>query len=191
MSKFTFKERVWYHILKYFRPVMVSGYKRFDGVFLKNTRIGSTVAITGHNNFNISDNVFIGHHNFIEASNGVEIGTGCQLTNFISILTHSSHRAIRLYGKSYNKVGPMLAYGEGSVKIGSYTFVGPHCVIMPGTSIGKGSLVTAFSFVSGEFPDFAIISGNPAKVVGDTRQKDAKYLDMYPELKKYYDEWAG
>jgi len=169
---------------------MVGRYKRYDGVKLPRTRIGSTVTLIGEDKFHIEDNVFIGQYNFIDSSNGITIETGCQITNFVSILTHSSHRAIRLYGMQYNKVGPMIGYGEGEVKIGKYTFVGPHSVIMANTVIGKGCIVSAYSFVRGEFPDFSIIAGNPAKVVGDTRDMDAKFLEIHPELNDYYDEWA-
>ena len=48
-------------------------------------------------NLKLGNNVFIGHYNFIEASNGITIEEGCQITNFISITTHSSHISIRLY----------------------------------------------------------------------------------------------
>jgi acetyltransferase-like isoleucine patch superfamily enzyme len=61
---------------------------------------------------------------------------------------------------------------------------------MPETTIGKGSIVAAYSYVKGSFPDFAIISGNPAKVVGDTRELDKKYLDENPELNEYYNRWT-
>jgi acetyltransferase-like isoleucine patch superfamily enzyme len=99
--------------------------------------------------------------------------------------------AIRLYGHHYiEHNGKHLAYVKGAVKIGKFTFVGPHSVIMPGTTIGKGSIVSAYSMVKGEFPDFSVIAGNPAKVVGDTREIDAKMLGKYPELQNYYDEWA-
>jgi acetyltransferase-like isoleucine patch superfamily enzyme len=84
----------------------------------------------------------------------------------------------------------MKGYMRGSVHIGKYTFVGPHSVIMPGTKIGKGSIVAAYSMVKGEFPDFSIIAGTPAKVIGDTRKVDEPYLMANPELQKYYDEWA-
>lgn len=184
------KSRIAFHIWKYFRPVMVGRYKRYDGVKLAKTRIGSTVTLLGKEKFHVEDNVYIGQYNFIDASNGLIIETGCQITNFISILTHSSHKSIRLYGAHYGKVGEMVAYGRGSVKIGKYSFVGPHSVIMPNTMIGKGSIVSAYSFVRGDFPDFSIIAGNPAVVVGDTRELDKKYLDEYPELKAHYHEWA-
>jgi acetyltransferase-like isoleucine patch superfamily enzyme len=82
-----------------------------------------------------------------------------------------------------------LAYNEGKVKIGKYSFVGPHAVITPGTTIGKGSLVSAYSFVKGSFPDYAIISGNPAVIVGDTRDRDKKWLDQNEALQANYKSW--
>jgi acetyltransferase-like isoleucine patch superfamily enzyme len=169
---------------------MVGGYKRLtDGKFLPRTRISNSTFIDHPQHFNIANNVFVGHHNFIEASNGLTIEEGCQITNFISITTHSSHKSIRLYGPDY--AGPeMIGYIKGEVLIGKYTFVGPHSTIMPNTKIGKGCLISAYSYVQGEFPDFSIIAGNPAKVVGDTREMDQKYLDEYPELMKSYKSWA-
>ena len=138
---------------------------------------------------NIQDNVFIGHFNFIEASNGITIEEGCQITNYISIITHSSHISIRLYGKQYAGLD-MKGYVKGSVCIGKYTFIGPHSVIMPGTKIGKGSIVSAYSMVKGDFPEFSIIAGNPAKVVGNTRNIDGPFLQANPELRTFYEEWA-
>lgn len=168
---------------------MIAGFKRSDGIFLAKTRISSSTFIDHPQRLNIADNVFIGHHNFIEASNGLNIEEGCQITNFITITTHSSHKSIRLYGPQY--AGPdMVGYIKGEVKIGKYTFIGPHSTIMPGTTIGKGSLVAAYSYVQGEFPDFSVISGNPAKVVGNTREMDQEELEKHPELMEIYKGWA-
>lgn len=178
-----------HRILKFFKPTMFR-VKHFNGQKLLNTRISNTTHIGNPEKLLLGNNVFIGHYNMIDASNGIEIGDGCQLTNYISILNHSSHIAIRLYGAGYTKESRPKAYFNGSVKIGKYTFVGPHSVIMPGTTIGKGSLVSAYSYVKGEFEDFSIISGNPAKKVGDTRDMDQKYLDQYPDLVDFYNAWA-
>ena len=177
-------------ILKYFKPIMIYGYKRFDGVKLKQTRIGNTVILEGENKLYIEDNVFIGHYTFLDASNGLTIEEGCQVTNFISILTHSSHNSIRYYGSEYRKHKDHKGYVRGSVRIGKYTFIGPHSTIMPNTDIGKGCIITAYSFVKGSFPDFSIISGNPAKVVGDTRKKDDDFLRNDSDLRIKYDNWA-
>lgn len=171
-------------------PTMLYTFK-LKGKIIKDTRVGSSTAFIGEQNLSLAENVFIGQFNFIEASNGISIEEGVQITNYISILSHSSHDAIRLYGKEYRKQSDLKGYQKGEVKIGKYSFIGPHTTIMPGTNVGKGSLISAYSFVSGTFPDFAIISGNPAKVVGSTKDRDVKLLETNPELKPLYDAWAN
>lgn len=170
-------------------PQMIYGYEQ-RGQWLKDTRLGSSTTIVGKEGLTLGDNVFIGQFNFIEATNEIHIKEGCQITNYVSIVTHSSHIAIRLYGDQYRNTQEPLAYNKGKVLIGEYTFVGPHVTIMPETTIGKGSVVASHSLVKGEFPDFSIIGGVPAKVIGDTRDLDASYLKEYPELQKNHDNWS-
>jgi acetyltransferase-like isoleucine patch superfamily enzyme len=160
-----------------------------DGHRLVNTRMSNTVVIGSPEKLNIADNVFVWHHSILDCSNGITIEEGCQIGAWNGIFTHSSHISIRLYGKHYQGAD-MKGYVKGSVFIGKYTFVGPHSVIMPGTKIGKGSIISAYSMVKGEFPEFSIIAGNPAKVVGDTRKLDEPYLLANPELRTFYEEWT-
>lgn len=171
------------------RPAMIYAFEH-KGKILPDTRVGSSTTIEFPDSLKLDNNVFIGQYNFLEASNGMTIEEGCQITNFVSILTHSSHNAIRYYGKNYRYEIDMKGYVKGNVHIGKYTFIGPHVTIMPGTTIGKGSIVSAYSMVKGDFPDFSIIAGNPAKVIGDTRDKDKDFLKEHPELQTHHDKWA-
>jgi len=170
---------------------MVGRFKTSSGKVLPLTRVSNTTYIGSREKLAIANNVFIGHYNFIDASFGITIKTGCQITNYVSIITHSSHLSIRLYGKEYPHKKDLKGYVQGAVSIGEYSFIGPHSVIMPGTNIGKGSLVSAYSYVKGDFSDFSVIAGNPAKIVGDTRKLDEKLLNENPELKEFYNEWAN
>ena len=160
------------------------------GVKLKKSRISTSSVINAPENLTLSDDVFIGHFNFVEASNGVEIGKGTQITNYVSILSHSSHISIRLYREQYRNQTQPKGYLTGKVTLGEYCFVGPHTTIMPGTTIGKGSLIQSHSLVKGVFPDFSIIGGNPAVRVGDTRDLDKKHLSTDEALKSKYEAWA-
>ncbi len=169
---------------------MIYGFKTTEGVLLKNTRISNSTCIECKDKLIIEDNVFISHYNFIDASNKVIIKEGCQIASYISIITHSSHISIRLYGREYRTHKNLIGYVKGPVYIDKYTFIGPHSVIMPNTHIGKGCIVAAYSYVKGEFPDFSIISGNPAKVIGNTKEIDKEYLSRYPELMDFYNQWV-
>jgi acetyltransferase-like isoleucine patch superfamily enzyme len=172
------------------RPIMIYHRKNFQGKKCKDIRISSSTVLGHKSNLLLHKNVYIGHYCRIDASNGVEIDEGVQFGSFVSIISHSSHRSIRLYGDEYTNYKDPIGYIKGPVYIGKYSFIGPHSVIAPNTKIGKGSLIKAYSYVRGDFPDFSIIAGNPAKVVGDTRESDAKILEQHPEIKPFYDAWA-
>ena len=181
--------RIALYLSRYVQPIMNYNVVH-NGAIIKDTRISSSTVIEHPQKLVLNNNIFIGHYNYIEASNGMEIGEGCQITNFVSITTHSSHDSIRIYGKQYRQFQIHNGYMRGAIKIGEYTFIGPHCVIMPGTNIGKGCIIQAFSYVKGSFDDFSIIAGNPAKKIGDTRDRDKKLIEKFPELEKFYNEWA-
>lgn len=173
-------------LLKNIKPEMIPFYD-FNGKKIKNSGVSNLTHISNKKNIVIGNNVFIGHFNYIDGFRLVIIEDGCQITNYVSILTHSSHNAIRIYGAHY-RAEPEITVGliQCPVKIGMYSFVGPHSLIMPGTIIGKGCIISAYSFVKGDFPDYSIIRGIPAKIVGDSRNIDSNLLTQFPEIAEYY-----
>lgn len=182
--------RIYYRLSKclmsLYGPRMIYYKKNFQGKKTINLRIGNTTFIDHPGKLQVADHVYIGHHNFIEASNSVTIEKGCQITSFVSLTSHSSHHSIRLYGSHYGETNDHIGYQTGEVYIGKFTFIGPHTTIMPGTKIGKGCIVSAYSLLKGEYPDFSVIAGNPAVVVGSVQEKDQKIIDEYPLLANYY-----
>jgi acetyltransferase-like isoleucine patch superfamily enzyme len=56
------------------------------------------------------------------------------------------------------------------VKIGFGTFVGVNAIILPGVELGKMCLVGAGAVVTKSAPDYSILAGNPAAVIGDVRE---------------------
>lgn len=179
-----------YHIAKLLqgilRPRMIYYSKNFQNQRVLNLRIGTTTFIDAPSQLKLANNIYIGHFNFIEASNGINIEEGCQITSYVSITTHSSHNTIRLYGSNYGNKEQQVGYLKGSISIGKFTFVGPHTTIMPNTVIGEGCIISAYAYVKGTFPPFSVISGNPAKVVGSVKNLDENYLRKHPELSQYY-----
>ena len=162
------------------------------GRALPNTRIAPSTCIEYEANLRLADHVFIGPFCFIEASGGVSLGEGVQVTHHVSIVTHSSHRAQRLLGRSYvDWQGVRPGWVLGPVNVGAYCFIGPHSVLEAGTTLGRGCVVRAGSVLRGEYPDFSIIAGNPARVVGDARASDERWLARHPELRERYESWAG
>lgn len=167
--------------------------ERSQGRWLPHTRISASTCIEHEERLTLGDHVYIGPFNYLEASGGLTIGEGVQITTHVSIVTHSSHRAQRLMGRVFidPQMGARPGWIAGAVTIGAYSFIGPHSLIEANTRLGRGTLVCAGSFVRGEFPDFAVLSGRPASVVGDTRDTDERLLQRYPEMRRHYEQWAG
>jgi acetyltransferase-like isoleucine patch superfamily enzyme len=176
-------------------PRIVYGWRNANGTYCANTRVSTHTCFEESKGLVLGDHVFIGHFNRIDGSNGLTIDEGVQVTNYVSVLSHSSHRSIRAMGRQYNGHKDPVGYVRRATHIGAYSFIGPHCIIAPGARIGKGVIVQAYSFVSGEVPDFAIVGpkalGQPAIVMGDTRVLDANLLAQHPQLQPVYAHWAG
>lgn len=156
------------------------------------SRIAPSSCIEGEAGLRLADHVFIGQFNFLEASAGLTLSEGVQITNFCSLVTHSSQQAQRLLGASYaDWPGEKPGFKTAPIAIGPYCFIGPHSLIEAGATLGKGVLVCAYSQVRGAVPDFAIVAGQPARVVGDVRERDSEWLARHPECRPHYEAWAG
>lgn len=166
---------------------MVHGERSAGGARLPHTRIAPSTCIVAPENLHLGDHVFIGQFNHIDASGGVTLGEGVQVASFVAIASHSSHRALRVLGRAYANWdvaahGPPPGYVRAPVHVGAYSFIGPHSLVEPGARIGCGVVVCAYSQVRGEVPDFAIVAGQPARVVGDVRDADARLRAEHPGL---------
>jgi acetyltransferase-like isoleucine patch superfamily enzyme len=170
-------------LLQWIKPEIIP-FKNVDKFTVNGTGVSNMTHVSNRANVFLGKDVFIGHFNYIDGYRNITIGDGCQITNYVSILTHSSHDSLRLDPQGEHDFGLM----SSAVEIGAYCYVGAHSVIMPGTKLGKGCIVSAYSYVSGEFPDYSILRGQPAKVIGTTKDRDLEYLAKYPSAKVTYYE---
>jgi acetyltransferase-like isoleucine patch superfamily enzyme len=51
------------------------------------------------------------------------------------------------------------------IRIGRNVWIGFDCIVLPGISIGDGSIVGARSVVTENVPPYTIVAGNPARVI--------------------------
>lgn len=59
----------------------------------------------------------------------------------------------------------ILGTADASVHIGNNVFIGMHCMIMKGVTIGENSIIAAGSVVSKDIPANCIAGGVPCKVI--------------------------
>ena len=54
---------------------------------------------------------------------------------------------------------------RGDTVIGNDVWIGMEAIVMPGVTIGDGAIVGARAVVTGNVPPYAVVAGNPARVV--------------------------
>ena len=133
------------------------------GMFLKkmgkNVRIREGCQIMEARNIEMGDNVLINRNSDLYGYGGLIIGDNTSIGPYCSIVTHNHNFADT--EKLINEQG----HTKKKVTIGSDVWIGTHSVILPGVTIGNGSVVGAGSVVTKDVSDYTVVAGNPAKEI--------------------------
>lgn len=78
-------------------------------------------------------------------------------------------------------VGPKIKYYTGAITIEDNAVIGARSIILYNVTIGRNAVVAAGSVVTKNVPPYTIVGGNPAKVIGDTRELLKKRLEYSGE----------
>lgn len=116
------------------------------------------------NNIIIGDDSLIGEGIVLDGRDKLIIG------NHVDIATD-----VMIYNSQHNTADHGFKAITGQVKIDDYVFIGPRAIILPGVNIGKGAIVGAGAVVTKNVPEFAIVGGIPAKIIGERKLKNPKY----------------
>ena len=111
----------------------------------------------------------------------VSIGECTHIGSNVSILT-PMHPMIGSERAPYvGKNGKLTdnEYGK-PVVIGAHCWLASNCVILPGVTIGKNTVIGAGSVVTKDIPEGVFAAGNPARVI--RKITDADSLSNHPEL---------
>ncbi len=70
---------------------------------------------------------------------------------------------------------PAWKHKKAPVVIKNYAWLATNAIILPGVQIGEGAVVGAGAVVTKDVPDYAIVGGNPAKILSNKRVKNLNY----------------
>jgi acetyltransferase-like isoleucine patch superfamily enzyme len=127
------------------------------------TRIGPFVEV--QKNSSIGANCKISSHSFVcegvTIEDGVFIGHGVMFTN-------------DLFPRATNANGDLQTDADWTCLptiIRQGASIGSNVTVIAGIVIGRGALVGAGAVLTKDVPDYAIVAGVPARVVGDVRER--------------------
>lgn len=144
-------------------------------------------------NFITNENIIVDDYTYYDDPDGVEnfeknvlyhfpfigdkliIGKFCAIAKDVKfIMNGANHKdsgfstyPFFIFGNGWEKSAPKegeLPF-KGNTVIANDVWIGYDTTIMPGVKIGNGVIIATKSVVTKDIPDYAIVGGNPAKVI--------------------------
>jgi UDP-2-acetamido-3-amino-2,3-dideoxy-glucuronate N-acetyltransferase len=146
--------------VRIFQPDLVNLYGCTIG---DETKIGAFVEI--QKNVRVGARCKISSHTFV--CEGVEIEDEC-------FIGHGVMFTNDVYPSAVTRNGTLQTEADWKVvetTVRRRASVGSNATIIAGVTIGEGALVGAGAVVTKDVPDFAIVAGVPARVIGDVRKQ--------------------
>lgn len=119
----------------------------------------------------------------------LEIGAYCSIANDVNFILDDGFHLLsgvttfphfNHLSREVNNIGDqtLAMFKENSsakkhdIRIGNDVWIGMNATILPGTVVGNGVTIMAGAVVSGNFPDYSVIGGVPAKVISMKHQPE-------------------
>lgn len=112
----------------------------------------------GQGHVRLCDGVAIGPYCILYGAGGIDVDEHVHFGPGVKLMSQSGqHDAKRL--------GPDPTYNLAPIRIGAGSWIGAGAVILGGTTLGRCVNVAPNSVVAGSVPDYAVVVGNPGRVV--------------------------
>lgn len=103
------------------------------------------------------------------------IGKFCAIAKGVQFMMNGANHKLSgistfpfyIFGNGWEKATPQpkdLPY-KGDTVIGNDVWIGYQALIMPGVKIGNGAIISSRSVVTSDVPAYAIVGGNPARII--------------------------
>jgi acetyltransferase-like isoleucine patch superfamily enzyme len=172
----------WFDALTGARSVLLRSVlkRRFGAFGAGSTFDPLTSSIRGYECFYIGRNVFIGPFALLSAD-GVTVTIGDDAKIGAGFCLMAGDHKIDTPAISFTESGQSTGQNE-PIQIGRNAWIGARVVVLKGVTIGDAAVVGAGSVVTNDVPAFAVVAGNPARLVrwrfeGDDRARHQSFLD--------------
>jgi acetyltransferase-like isoleucine patch superfamily enzyme len=141
----------------------VAGLKVGEGsVLLLNTEIQQVEDVT------IGANTVINQRCYLDGRGGLSIGNNVNISSHV-ILVAGTHDI---------QNGTAFSGFVSRVVVEDYAWLCTRCIVLPGVTIGRGSVVAAGAVVTRSTEPFSVCAGVPARKIGE-RNRDLNYKLSY------------
>ncbi len=129
-----------------------------------NAKIGRNCSLG--QNTNISNNVIIG--NYVKIQNNVSVYEGVELQDYVFCGPSMVFTNIKIPRSEFPQ-NKSIKYKKTLVK--KSASIGANATILCGITIGRYAFIGAGTVVLEDIPDFALVVGNPGRIIGWVNEK--------------------
>jgi virginiamycin A acetyltransferase len=115
-------------------------------------------------------------HHFDFIGDRLVIGRFSAIATGVTFLMNGSNHALAgfstypfpIFGGAFAEMTPPTLFdgaGRGDTVIGNDVWIGHRATLLPGVTVGDGAIVGACAVVGSDVPPFAVVAGNPARIV--------------------------
>lgn len=128
----------------------------------------------------LSGNISMGSHIHISAYSALFGKSGIELNDFTGLSPRTTlfsesddFSGDYLIGPQHNKKFTNVKHGK--IILEKYTQTGANVIVLPGVTIGQGSVIGALSLVNCNIPEWSVFGGIPARFI---KPRNRKLLDI-------------
>jgi len=162
-----------------------TGQKRYQRLLAKATGavIGSGCYISPEaaivnsqsHGLHLGDDGYVGAHAYITGA--VSLGRHCSVNPFVTLRDNVQGGDDVRIGAYASLLGMNHGFADASVpvrcqpctskgiRLGNDVWIGSHAIILDGATIGSHTIIGAGAVVTKDVPDYAIVAGNPARII--------------------------
>lgn len=143
----------------------------------KNCDIHAIITAKQGAKIKIGDYTTIRGNSVIGAASSIEIGDYVIISNNVTVYDNNNHptdpkkRIEMCESGFYSELWDWKYAAASHVKIGNNVWIGEKSTVLKGVTIGEGAIVASHAVVTKDVPPYAVVAGNPAKVVKLLRSK--------------------
>jgi maltose O-acetyltransferase len=125
----------------------------------KNVNVEPMASFYSGKRISIGDNSGIGFR--AQLSGKITIGRDVMMGKDVNMMTYNhkfDRRDIPMWQQGFKEEEPIVIHDD--------VWIGNRVLILPGVTVGRGAIIGACSVVTKDVPEYSIVAGNPARIIG-------------------------
>ena len=105
---------------------------------------------------------------------GHQVGKSVYIPADITITQNFTGERGKLSHPNSSRVRKYIHWKPSIIKVSDDVWIGAGVIILPGITIGEGAIIGAGAVVTKDVPPFAVVAGNPARILKYVIDQEAK-----------------